>query len=72
VNLNYAKKAFTKISEVKIPEIFYNRFKTAIPELNNIFGDGLLPGSTITLKAKAGVGKSICALSLAEHLTKSG
>lgn len=57
---------------MKIPEIFYNRFKTDVPELNNIFGDGLLPGSTITLKAKAGVGKSIFALSLAELLTKAG
>lgn len=72
MNLNYAKKAFTKISDVKIPEIFYNRFKSGISELDNIFGEGLLPGSTITLKAKPGVGKSIFALSLAELLTKAG
>ncbi len=72
MNLGYEKKTFTKISDVKIPDIFYNRFKTGIPELNNIFGDGLLPGSTITLKAKAGVGKSIFALSLAEALTREG
>lgn len=72
MDLGYDKKTFTKISDVKIPEIFYNRFKTGIDALDEIFGGGLLPGSTITLKAKAGVGKSIFSLSLAENLTKAG
>lgn len=72
MNLGYDKKAFTKISDVQIPEIFYNRFKTGIPELDDIFGDGLLPGSTITLKARPGLGKSVFSLSLAELLTKKG
>jgi predicted ATP-dependent serine protease len=72
VNLGYDKKTFTKISDVKIPEIFYNRFKTGIDALDEIFGGGLLPGSTITLKARPGVGKSVFALSLAELLTKAG
>lgn len=72
MNLAYEKTSFTKISEIKIPEIFFNRFKTDIPELDNIFGGGLLPGSTITIKARPGIGKSIFALTLAELLTKKG
>jgi predicted ATP-dependent serine protease len=69
MNLDLEKTTFTKISDVEIPEIFFNRLKTPIDEINAIFGCGILPGSTITLKALPGVGKSVFALTLSEMLT---
>lgn len=63
---------FTPIGDVQIPDTFFQRLKTNNPELDSIFGDGILPGSTITLIAKPGIGKSIFCLTLAEHLTIAG
>lgn len=73
MNLQYETQPFTKISEVEIPDIYFKRLTTGNDELNNIFGDGgLLPGSTITIKALPGAGKSVFCLTLAEALTKQG
>lgn len=69
MNLALPKTSFTRISDIEIPEIFFNRIKTNIEPLDLIFGEGILPGSTITLKAKPGVGKSIFSLTLGEMLT---
>ena len=73
MNLALEKTPFTKISDIEIPDIFFNRLDTGNDELNSIFGDGgILPGSTITLKALPGVGKSVFALTLSEMLTNRG
>lgn len=72
MTLDLEKTPFTKISDIQIPDIFYNRLKTDVDNLNTIFGDGILPGSTITLKARPGVGKSVFSLTLAEMLTNVG
>ena len=73
MNLALEKTPFTKISDIEIPDIFFNRLNTGNDELNSIFGDGgILPGSTITLKALPGVGKSVFALTLSEMLTNNG
>ena len=69
MNLGLEQKPFTKISDIEIPDIFFNRIKTNIDSLDAIFGDGILPGSTITLKSRPGVGQSVFALSLSEMLT---
>ena len=72
MTLDYEKVNFTKISDIEIPDIFFNRLKTNVEQLDSYFGLGILPGSTITLKALPGVGKSIFSLTLAELLTNEG
>jgi hypothetical protein len=72
MTLDYEKVNFTKISDIEIPDIFFNRLKTNVEQLDSYFGMGILPGSTITLKALPGVGKSIFSLTLAELLTNEG
>lgn len=75
MNLSHTKVDFTKVSDIVIPEIFYNRIQTGDCNMDSIFGidgAGILPGSTITLVAPAGCGKSTFTLTLGEILTKRG
>lgn len=72
MNLGYEKSQFTKVSDIEIPDIFYNRLKTGNEQLDTIFGNGILPGSSITMKAHPGMGKSTFGLYLGEKLTNSG
>lgn len=70
--LNHDHVEFTRIGDVSIPDHYFNRIKTGDEELDSIFGDGILPGSTITLIANPGTGKSIFSLILSEKLTTQG
>lgn len=70
--LNHEHVSFTRIGDVSIPDSYFNRLKTGTVELDNIFGDGILPGSTMTLIADPGTGKSVFSLILAEQLTLQG
>lgn len=75
MHLDFETKDFQKISDIEIPSTFFNRMKTGDEYLDSIFGkdnSGILPGSTITLKSKPGVGKSVFSLELAEKLTNNG
>lgn len=72
MDLDLEKTPFTKISDIEIPDIFFNRLLTGTDNLDRIFGTGILLGSTITLKALPGVGKSVFALTLAEKLSLLG
>jgi|TARA_R110002110_G_scaffold148108_1_gene339104 predicted ATP-dependent serine protease len=72
MNLGFETVKFTKVSDVVIPDTFFNRLETPVEALNAIFGTGILQGSTITLKAKPGVGKTTFALILGEQLTNAG
>ena len=66
-------KNFTRVADVKIPEIYFRKFKTGINDLDEAFGgQGFLPGSVITLAAPAGVGKSSIALQLLQTLEDTG
>lgn len=71
MNLGLEQSEFTKVSDIEIPDIFYNRLKTGDEQLDTIFGDGILPGSSITMKAHPGMGKSTFALYLGEKLTNA-
>lgn len=71
MNLNYQQIEFTRIKDVEIPKEFYNRLVTGNQNLDDIFGGGILPGSTTTLISDPGVGKSIFSLQLSEYLTKN-
>ena len=72
MNLGHDESAFEAIGDVKISDSFFNRFKTDIDDLDAIFGDGILPGSTMTIVARPGVGKTTLCLTLAELLTNQG
>jgi predicted ATP-dependent serine protease len=72
MNLDLEVSPFTKISDIVIPDIFFNRLLSGNGHIDSIFGSGILPGSTITLKALPGVGKSVFALTISELLSNIG
>jgi len=72
MNLDITKTAFKSIGDIAIPEIFNRRIKTGITEVDNFFGQGLLPGQTFTLTAKAGGGKTTFMLQVLEALARQG
>lgn len=61
---------FTTASSVVIPSEYFNRITTGNEALDFLLGDGLLPGSTLTLSAKHGTGKTQFSLQLLELLSK--
>lgn len=63
---------FTPVSEVVIPEVFNRRMKIGNEKLDAAFGGGILPGSSITLTARAGMGKTTFVLQLLENLNNNG
>jgi len=63
---------FTPINEVTIPDVYYRRMKCGIEKLDALFGEGILPGSSITLTARAGLGKTTLVLQMLESLHKNG
>lgn len=64
---------FARVSDVQIPDIYFRKFKTGIPDLDEAFGgEGFLPGAVMTLAAPAGVGKSVLSLQLLQALENTG
>ena len=72
MKLGIEKTKFTKVSEIEIPSIFYRRMLTGIKEFDELFGNGILPGSAFTVTAQAGCGKTTFLLQLCEALAASG
>jgi predicted ATP-dependent serine protease len=72
MQLQYETTSFTKVSEISIPDIFYRRLKTGVTELDDLFGNGILPGSSFTVTARAGCGKTTFLLQLFEALSNNG
>lgn len=72
MKLDIQESKFTKVSEIEIPDIFYNRMRTGIEQFDNMFGDGILPGSAFTVTAAAGCGKTTLLLQLMEALANNG
>ena len=71
MNLNLDTTEFQQVSDINVPDIFYRRLKTGMLDLDEIFGDGILPGSSVTLTARAGCGKTTFLLQLCEALSKN-
>ena len=72
MNLGHKVVGLTPIKDVKIPDSFYNRLKTGNVNMDCIFGEGILPGSTISIEAPGGVGKTSFCLTLAQALHVQG
>jgi predicted ATP-dependent serine protease len=72
MNLSLDVTQFQRVSDISIPDIFYRRLKTGIEDLDEIFGEGILPGSAFTVTAAAGLGKSTFLLQLCEALSQNG
>lgn len=73
MNLAFKSTKFVKVSDIEIPERFFNRMKTGVPAIENIFGgSGLLPGSTFTISAAPGAGKTTLLLQIMERFEESG
>lgn len=70
--MNLEKTGFTKVSEIQIPDIFYRKMLTGIKEFDELFGNGILPGSAFTVTAQAGCGKTTFLLQLCEALAATG
>jgi DNA repair protein RadA/Sms len=70
---NSANSNFTRASDVKIPDIYFRRFKTGIESIDDLFGGaGFVPGFMATLAAPAGCGKSSFSLQVLEALEAVG
>jgi len=63
---------FQPVNTVVIPEVFNRRMKTGNEKIDAAFGNGILPGSAITLTARAGMGKTTFVLQLIESLHVNG
>ena len=59
---------FTTAANIVIPDEFFNRIRPSNTALQELLGEGLLPGSVLTLSAKHGTGKTQFALQLLEDL----
>ena len=72
MNLGYDTTQFQSVSNIKIPDLFYRRYKSGIETIDDLFGEGVLPGSAITMTAPAGCGKTTFLLQMLEGLSKQG
>jgi predicted ATP-dependent serine protease len=72
MDLKINSTAFVDIKDVTIPSIFYKRMNSGIEQLDALFGNGLLPGSSITVAARAGLGKTTLMLQLLQGLVNTG
>ena len=68
MKLNINKTKFEKISNVDVPDIFYSRLRSGIEVVDNAFGDGFLPSSTIVMSGEPGTGKTTFLLQVLESL----
>ena len=59
---------FQPVNSVVIPEVYNRRMKSGNEKIDALFGGGILPGSSITLTARAGMGKTTFVLQLIESL----
>lgn len=71
MKLQLQQTGFHRISNVVIPESFYNRMKTG-DQLDKLFGEGILPGMSMTMSGAAGLGKTTLLLQLLEGLAAVG
>ena len=72
MDLDLQATALTKVTDIKIPDVFFRRMKTGIETIDSFFHEGILPGSAFTVTAPAGCGKTTWMLQVMEHLQNQG
>ena len=72
MNLQITETKLTKVKNITIPDIFNRRMKTGISRIDNLFEEGILPGSAFTLTAKAGCGKTTLMLQVLDGMARNG
>jgi hypothetical protein len=72
MNLEIDTTTFKKVSSIEIPDIFNRRLKTGIKKMDELLGGGFLPGSSFTLCANAGCGKTTLMLQTLDAMAKNG
>ena len=72
LELNFKQTELVSVNDIEIPERFYRRMMTGIGTVDEFLHEGFLPGSTMTLTASAGCGKTTFMIQLLEGLTKNG
>jgi predicted ATP-dependent serine protease len=72
MNLNIERTNFVRACDVAIPSTFFNRLTTGVKEIDEMFGEGIIPGSSFTVTGRAGSGKSSFLLQLMEGLANNG
>ena len=72
MNLDIDTTSFKKVSTIQIPDIFNRRLKTGINKIDELLGGGFLPGSSFTLCANAGCGKTTLMLQTLEAMASNG
>ena len=68
MNIKMTSTKFQPVNSVVIPEVYSRRMKSGNEKIDALFGGGILPGSSITLTARAGMGKTTFVLQLIESL----
>tara|TARA_R100000951_G_scaffold50728_2_gene42764 strand:+ start:2036 stop:2992 length:957 start_codon:yes stop_codon:yes gene_type:complete len=58
------------IQDIEIPDRFFNRIKSGVVQLDMLFGNGILPGSTGAMSATPGCGKTTFMMQLLDALGK--
>lgn len=72
MNLQFNSTKLQKVKNIQIPDIFNRRLKSGISKIDSLFDEGILPGSAMTLTAKAGCGKTTFMLQLLNGMAKNG
>lgn len=72
MNLQFEQTKLTRVADIEVPPRFYSRMMSGIDVVDELLQDGFLPGSTITLTAPAGCGKTQFMLQSLNGLANNG
>lgn len=72
MDLGLEDSGFQLVSDIEIPDIYYRRFRSGLKVVDELLGEGFLPGSAFTITAPAGCGKTTLMLQLLESLAMQG
>lgn len=71
MNLLAEYTSLARAADIEIPAEYFNRIKTDNANIDEIFGNGILPGSVFTVAAPGGTGKSVFLLQLCNMLVQN-
>lgn len=73
MKLDHKSTPLTAIKDIKIPDVFYRRMRSGIPQIDKMFGgEGLLPGMAFSISGGPGAGKTTLMLQICSAFAKNG